>query len=100
MTSDVDWMRPRAHIHRHKLHKHNLKFSVQGNNKVCHIWQQLEPLIVHQEDDLILVGGSTASESDGDFKPKPIFSEAPHITWDNLFSGDRSLIVQQKKALP
>jgi hypothetical protein len=65
VVSDVDRIRPRAYVHRHKLQPK--LFTIQGQNEVRLICERLEPLI------------------NG---PKPIFREMPHMTWDNFFSGD------------
>ena len=69
LISDCDWMRPIAHVHRHKLHKKG--FTVPGPNKVFLIWQKLKPLLEGDE-----------------FRPSGMFREKPHITCDNCFSGD------------
>jgi len=69
LVSDVDWMRPRAHLHRHKMHKKH--FTLPGPNEVYHVWQKIEPLL-----------------HGNDFRPNGIFRCKPHITCDNYFSGD------------
>lgn len=74
MVSDVDRIRPRAYVHRHKLNeKHFTKGSNHGQNEVKLIWDMLSPLC----------------ERDNQFVcPQPIFREKPHFTWDNYFCGD------------
>ena len=70
ITSDVDWIRPRAYIHRHK--KHPKLFTNQGPTEVRLMWEtQLLPLC---RPDNTLIG-------------KALFQTKPHITWDNFFSG-------------
>jgi len=71
IVSDVDWIRPRAYLHRHKLH--TKLFNTQGPNEVRLLWEtQLLPLCQH---DNVLLG-------------RALFQVKPHITWDNFFSGD------------
>jgi hypothetical protein len=83
LVSDLDWMRPRAHVHRHKLHKRPKGITAEGPNEVRLIWEQLKPMVAGNED----------GENVNPLLPtKPIlFSEKPHITWDNYFSGDSVL---------
>lgn len=65
---DVDRIRPRAYIHRHKLQPRPI--GTQGESEVRLIYEELLPLIT------------------GTTKRRSIFTEKPHITWDNFFSGD------------
>jgi hypothetical protein len=74
IVSDVHRIRPRAYMHRHKLHPKT--FSVQGQNEVKLILDRLDPLIISVEN------------MDKPNAPRPIFRQAPHITWDNFFSGE------------
>lgn len=69
VVMDCHQMHLRAFLCRHK--KHNFKWSCPGASEAQLIWEhQLEPLV-------------TASGKLG-----AIFSQAPHMTWDNHFSGD------------
>jgi len=69
LLSDVHRIRPRAYVHRHKLHtKH---YNCAGPNEVRLVWEQLQPLL-----------NPTAH------RPRSLFREKPHITCDNFFSGD------------
>jgi hypothetical protein len=77
MLWDVNWLRPRAYVHRHK--KHEKHFNVQGQNEVFLIWQKIDKLLVQQENQ---GNGSSRSE---------VFREKPHLTFDNFFSGDNTL---------
>jgi len=71
IVSDVDWIRPRAYLHRHK--KHPKLFTQQGPNEVRLLWEsQLLPLCQH---DNTIMG-------------RAIFNQKPPIAWDNFFSGD------------
>jgi len=71
LISDVDRMRPRAHLHRHNAHPE--RFSLQGPNQIRLLWEgQLLPLCQHDND---IVGRAT-------------FQAKAHITVDNFFSGD------------
>ena len=69
LMSDVHQIRPRAHVHRHKLHvKH---YNCMGPNEVRLVWDQLQPLL-----------------NANTFQPQSLFPEKPHIACDNFFSGD------------
>jgi hypothetical protein len=80
LISDVDWIRPRAYVHRHKLHEK--EFSVAGQNEVHLIWQKVKKLLVQTDEN---------EENVNPLLPRRngIFREKPHFTWDNYFSGDR-----------
>lgn len=70
IISDVDRLRPRAYLHRHKRHKHELK--LQGPSEVKHILDCLTPLIDRNE-----------------LAPRRgIFRSKPHLTWDNFFPSE------------
>jgi len=69
LVCDVDRIRPRAYLHRHKLYKKH--FTLPGPNEVYLLWQKLERLLHGNE-----------------FRPHGIFRCKPHITCDNYFSGD------------
>jgi len=85
IVSDVDRMQVRAYIHRHKLHPRHLKTGYEGNNEV--------KLIIDQLLEMVIDGANNIVEPfDEDFhKPKGIFRELPHVTWDNYFSGDKTM---------
>ena len=85
VVADVDRIRVRACVHRHKLHtKH---FGYEGNNEVKMIVDELLPFVKNDTH-----GDADAhSYEEGLYKPKPLFSEPPHVTWDNFFSGDNSV---------
>ena len=71
LVSDVDWIRPRAYLHRHKLHPK--LYSNRGPTEVRLIWEtQLGPLCDPMNP---LIG-------------RALFQTKPHMTWDNYFSGD------------
>jgi hypothetical protein len=69
LVCDVDCIRPRAYLHRHKCHMKD--FNLQGPNKMKHLLDHLEPLCIEN----ILTPG------------RGIFKSKPHITFDNFFSG-------------
>jgi len=70
MISDVDWIRPRACLHRHK--KHPQLLGQQGPNEVRLLWEnQILPLC--GEDNAL---------------GKAFSQVKPHITWDYFLSGD------------
>ena len=70
IVGDVDRIRPRAFLHRHKKHRH--VFNQQGPNEVALLWEEKIQRL------------TTADNQFG----KPIFKALPHMTWDNFFSGD------------
>ena len=72
IVSDVEYIRPRAYLHRHRMNKKFDGLSYEGPNEVRLIWEeQLSQLL---KPDNTLIG-------------RAIFSQKPHITWDNYFSG-------------
>src|SRR5210317_1896359 len=72
IVSDAYSFRPRAIIHRHKLHHRPPGFKAEGPNEVRMVADLLEAMV--RRDD-----GSN---------PRGIFTSYPHMTWDNYFSGD------------
>ena len=72
LVSDVDRIRPRAYVHRHKLNERFFPSGGWGPQEVKLILDQLEPLC-HENNS---------------YRPRALFRERPHITWDNYFSGD------------
>ena len=71
LVSDVHRIRPRAYLHRHKLHKDD-EFSIMAQVEVRKIVDKLDKMVVGAEGD----------------QPK-LFDSKPHTTWDNYFSGDK-----------
>ena len=72
MLFDVNRIRPRAYLHRHRHHPNQLKMS-QGQNEAKILLESLMPMI---------------EGFDGRNGIDKIFSVPPHSTWDNYFSGD------------
>ena len=71
VVSDVDYCRPRAYVHRHKLNKRYPGIPWSGQNEIRALWEtQLRPLCTGTS----LIG-------------RPIFAQKPHLTVDNHFSG-------------
>lgn len=68
-------------MHRHKLHE--TAHLAQGPLEVRMICEQFQ-------DQIIELGKATETvENEEDVcKPMPTHSEAPHMTWDDHFSGD------------
>lgn len=79
LPMDTDWLKPRAHVHHHKLQ--NGAHSWQGPSEVRLICEKLEPMIATGAEE-------ESIDDDKINKPQPICSEAPHMTWDDHFSGD------------
>ena len=77
IISDVERVRVRAYVHRHKLHEKH--FNIDGCNEIKMISDMLLDMLITDDDD----ADST--------RPKAIFREPPHMTWDNLFSGDQAM---------
>ena len=59
-------------MHRHKLHTDS-EFTVMGNIEVKKVMEQLQKLV------------------DGSDDVKKLFSQKPHMTWNNYFSGDKMM---------
>ena len=75
LVSDVHRNRPRAYTHRHKLWTPpDRSWTKQGPCEVHRIIEQLEGMVI---------GSPRRGEG------RQIFSEKPHSTWDNYFSGDQ-----------
>jgi hypothetical protein len=85
IVSDVHRCRPRAYVHRHKLHKRPKGFTMEGPNEVRMIVEKIRPLIA----------GEVAEEG-----RRQIFSEKPHSTWDNYFSGDNTMAHMGENGFP
>ena len=74
MISDVNRIRPRAYVHRHKLHTKPPGWTTQGPSEVRKIMEMITPMVEGQEAGY---GGQ-----------RQIYRQKPHSTWDNFFSGD------------
>jgi hypothetical protein len=74
MISDVNRIRPRAYVHRHKLHTKPPGWTTQGPSEVRKIMEMITPMVEGQEP---LLG------------QRQIYRQKPHSTWDNFFSGDK-----------
>jgi hypothetical protein len=74
MISDVHRIRPRAYMHRHKLHVKPPGWTQQGPYEVKSLLETLNGL----------VQGEPAADG-----RRQIFKKKPHSTWDNFFSGDQ-----------
>jgi hypothetical protein len=74
IVSDVDRLRIRAYLPRHKLHDY--PFTQKGPSEVRMIYEQLELLMKPVESDKAR------------WRRPIILPSKPHITWDNFFSGD------------
>ena len=73
IVSDAEYVWPRAYLHRHKLNKRYEGLSYEGPNEIRALWEEgLKPLCQHNNS---LIG-------------RAIFSQKPHITADNYFSGE------------
>ena len=74
MVSDVNQMRPRAYLRRHKLHEKPTGWTASGPLEVRRIMEKVSRMVMYGEDT---EDGST----------KKLFRAKPHTTWDNYFSG-------------
>jgi hypothetical protein len=74
ILSDVDRLRPRAYVHRHKCH--NYAFNQKGPSEVKIIYEQLKLLMKPVETDVV------------GWRHPTILHQKPHMTWDNFFSGN------------
>ena len=67
LVSDVDRIRPRCYIHRHKLH---FKYYTQdGQTEMRHIWEKMSPLLVRHPTD----GPDENEDPNAEYKPRSIF---------------------------
>ena len=93
VVSDVDRIRIRAYVHRHKLHpKH---FSHEGANEVKLICDQLLEMV----DDGTMHAPYNPQRDPDVWSPKKMLREKPHITWDNCFSGDQMMTYAAEKGI-
>ena len=83
IISDVERVRIRAYMHRHKLHERH--FGIEGCNEVKMIVDCLSNMLITEDND------NTNNTNNTSNWPKAIFHEPPHMTWDNYFSGDQSM---------
>ena len=74
LISDVHRIRPRAYLHRHKLHEKPQGWTRMGQVEVRLILEKLVPMVRSKPH----MNGINQ-----------IFSRFPHTTWDNYFSGDK-----------
>jgi hypothetical protein len=74
MISDVHRIRPRAFMHRHKLHTKPPGWTQQGPFELKSLLEKLNGLVEGEPS----AGGR-----------RQIFKKKPHSTWDNFFSGDQ-----------
>ena len=95
LVSDCDRLRPRAYIHRHKLHKRPKGVTSEGTNEVRLLWARIKPMVAGIEDD----DDDSDEENVNPLLPSKsiIFTEKPHITFDNYFSGDNTLAYVAKE---
>ena len=89
MLFDINNRYPRAYIHRHKLTaNHRPKgFNSEGPAEMVQMVSQIDRLLVqdnYNEVEMMKDGPGTLHE----YKMKPIYTQKPHITADNYFSGD------------
>ena len=85
ITSDVNRNLVREYTHRNKMHKRREGF-VEGPNEV----------VINANEILPLVKGHPLSEGGH----RQIFSEPPHTTWDNYFSGGNIMRFLGERGLP
>jgi hypothetical protein len=77
LTSDVHRIRPRAYLHRHKLHEKPAGWNAMGPLEVRMILEQLGSMVIEEDNSTNTM-----------ISTRNIFREKPHSTWDNYFSGD------------
>lgn len=61
---------------------HDFAFSFAGASEVKLMWDIIKPVCADPNE---------LEVDDAAFEPKMIFSEFPHFTWENCFSGDALL---------
>ena len=74
IVSDSHRVRPRAYMHRHKMHEKPEGWNAMGPIECRKMLEKLIPMV------------------DGeDGETKKLYSNRPHSTWDNHFSGDQMM---------
>jgi hypothetical protein len=81
IISDVDRLRPRSYIHRHKKHERPRGWNKQGPFEVKEILADVQQM----------VRGYGVGDGGEDDQAHYLWDELPHFTWDNFFSGDQIL---------
>ena len=82
LVSDVDRIRPRVYLHRHKMHKN--AYTLNGPSEARMLWEKMAPLLVKDPT----IGSDENEDPAVEYKPRAIFEQKPHFTFDNHFSGD------------
>jgi hypothetical protein len=80
IISDVDRLRPRAYIHRHKRHEKPRGWNKQGPFEVRCILEDVQKMVRGYGDDDCDSSDDTSMY---------LWDELPHFTMDNFFSGDQ-----------
>ena len=80
LTSDVDRVRVRSYVHRHKLHDN--AWSWDGPSEVRLLYESMKDLIYNPN------AAVDENQDPQAYHPRSIFSMKPHFTCDNHFSGD------------
>ena len=70
LVSGVDWIRPRAYVHQHKLWERPSGFTLKGPNEVSMILDNIDKMIIGE--------GHMATG-----KKRNIFKKKPGLCWDN-----------------
>jgi hypothetical protein len=74
MISNVNWIWPRAYVHRHKLHTRLPGWTAQGPSEVRKTMEMITPMAGGQEPRCR--------------GQQPIYQQKLHLTWNNFFSGN------------
>jgi len=91
IVTDVDRVRIRAC--KHRIKRKNKHFRQEGCNEVMLIIDKL----MEQIRDSNQQPHEFVTYDDDYSRPRHVFRELPHITWDNFFSGDDSMNYAAKK---
>jgi len=78
ISSDLGHCRPRAYLHRHKVHNYPKEFTRMGTGEIHHLVSSLLKMVIDP----------TATQSDG---KKKIFRKKMGFTVDNFFVCDKGL---------
>jgi len=78
ISSDLGHCRPRAYLHRHKVHNYPKEFTRMGTGEIHHLASSLLKMVIDP----------TATQSDG---KKKIFRKKMGFTVDNFFVCDKGL---------
>jgi len=80
IASDAGWCRPRAYVHRHKLHVYPPGFTREGCSELHQMLSKLKKMVISEDDP----PGTPQLHT-----PKRIYRNRPTVSADNYFIDDK-----------